>query len=148
MFDINAKQPISLQRSGQASHDNWEKSFRGDVSLAAFTDALLHLCGRQGPGGALHRAAAKDFHSVGLSGWTAIGPARMDTFFYGQETPERVPFTNRQGWATNSPRLKILVPIVRFLGQRGADGLPGQDDFRQWWLHNTLKLQVLALPRS
>jgi hypothetical protein len=66
---------------------------------------------RQESGRALHRAAAKEFGSRGIS-VNNVGPRPMDTpFFYGQETPERVEFHKSQ----------VLA------------GSPGSTTSRRWW---------------
>jgi len=75
--------------------------------------------GRHRPGGALHPRGRQgifipwplgDSHRTRPDGYT---------FFYGQETPERVAFPQIPGDGQPTHQIEDIVPIVRFLATEG-----------------------------
>jgi len=85
--------------------------------------------GRQAAVGT-HPRGPQEFSSRGSrDSQSEPGPDGYHPSFYGQETPERVPFTNPRGWGiTNFTQIEILCSIVRFWQPR-ADGITGQTIF-------------------
>jgi len=122
------------QEAGKHLHDNWKNHLVVTSLLAALTDGYSSYAGAARPRfGSTSRAPRQGiFNPVRLS----VTPSETQADGYNpssmvQETEAGVALCTRShgDGQRNSPRLKILFPIVRFLGQPRADGIPGQTRF-------------------
>jgi NAD(P)-dependent dehydrogenase (short-subunit alcohol dehydrogenase family) len=123
MFDVNSKAAyFYIKEAGTHLADGGKVITIVTSLLAAFTDGYSTYAGGKSPVEHFTRAAAKEFAQRGIS-VTAIAPGPMDTsFFYGQETPERVEFHKSQAMGNQLTKIEDIAPIVRFLATEG------------WWI--------------
>ena len=123
MFDVNSKAAyFFIKEAGTHLADGGKVITIVTSLLAAFTDGYSTYAGGKSPVEHFTRAAAKEFAERGIS-VTAIAPGPMDTsFFYGQETPERVEFHKSQAMGNQLTKIEDIAPIVRFLSTEG------------WWI--------------
>lgn len=116
MFGINAKAAyFFIQEAGRRLNDHGKIVSLGTSLLAAFTDGYSTYAGGKAPLEHFTRAAAKEFADRSISVNT-VAPGPMDTsFFYPQETPERVEFHQSQAIGNQLTRIEDIAPIIKHL---------------------------------